>query len=114
MTGLTADSDVWIRRFHPPAAGEPERTPLVCFPHAGRLVPKQTRTPPMVAARPGEWQVLPDTSGVLVVCRQTLLIRAEEIEPVLGPGAGPDGRHRARVAHLTGPRGPPRPRWCPP
>ncbi|MFC7796040.1 thioesterase II family protein [Streptomyces cinereoruber] len=35
MTGLTADSDVWIRRFHPPAAGEPERTPLVCFPHAG-------------------------------------------------------------------------------
>ncbi|MER6100272.1 alpha/beta fold hydrolase [Streptomyces sp. NPDC001728] len=35
MTGLMIDSDVWIRRFHPPAAGEAERTPVVCFPHAG-------------------------------------------------------------------------------
>lgn len=35
MTGLMVDSEVWIRRFHAPAPGEPERTPLVCFPHAG-------------------------------------------------------------------------------
>ncbi len=41
--------------------------------------------------------MLPDTRGVLVVCRQTLLIRAEEIEPVLGPGAGlEEARHRLR------------------
>ncbi|MER7519742.1 alpha/beta fold hydrolase [Streptomyces sp. NPDC126499] len=35
MTGLMVDSDVWIRRFHPSAAGDSERIPLVCFPHAG-------------------------------------------------------------------------------
>ncbi|MFB8413889.1 SRPBCC family protein [Streptomyces albidoflavus] len=78
----------------------PTESVRVCFPHAGRLVHKQTRTPPMVAARTGEWQVLPDTSGVLVVCRQTLLIRAEEIELVLGPGAGPDEARRRLRAEL--------------
>ncbi|MDT9693391.1 alpha/beta fold hydrolase [Streptomyces sp. P9(2023)] len=35
MTGSMVDSDVWIRRYHPPASGGPERIPLVCFPHAG-------------------------------------------------------------------------------
>ncbi|MGC2997817.1 aromatase/cyclase [Streptomyces sp. G35A] len=72
----------------------------VCFPHAGRLVHKQTLTPPMVAARTGEWQVVPDTSGVLVVCRQTVLVRAEEIEPFLGPGADLSGARRFLRAEL--------------
>ncbi|CAL9648597.1 cyclase [Streptomyces sp. DH-12] len=76
----------------------PTESVRVCFPHAGRLVHKQTRTPPMVAARTGEWQVVPDTRGVLVVCHQTVLVRAEEVEPVLGPGAGlPGARRRLRT-----------------
>ncbi|MFJ9891310.1 thioesterase II family protein [Streptomyces sp. NPDC091287] len=35
MTGLTVDSEVWIRRFHASAADGAARVPLVCFPHAG-------------------------------------------------------------------------------
>ncbi|MGW3681165.1 aromatase/cyclase [Streptomyces prasinus] len=76
----------------------PTESVRVCFPHAGRLVHKQTLTPRMVAARTGEWQVVPDTSGVRVVCRQTVLVRAEEVRPVLGPGAGlADARRRLRA-----------------
>ncbi|MGW5618457.1 aromatase/cyclase [Streptomyces sp. NPDC003877] len=83
----------------------PTESVRVCFPHAGRLIHKQTLTVPMVAARTGEWQVLPDTSGVVVVCRQSLLVRPEEIEPVLGPGTDLRAarRHlRTQLGHQAG------------
>lgn len=73
----------------------PTESVRVCFPHAGRLVHKQTRTTPAVAARIGEWQVLPDTRGVLVVCRQTVLVRAEEAGAFPGE-AGTRGRLRGQ------------------
>ncbi|MEV0695858.1 aromatase/cyclase [Streptomyces sp. NPDC050388] len=59
----------------------------VCFPHAGRLVHKQTVTPALVAAHTGEWQVVPDAYGVTVVSQHSVVVRDEAIEQVLGPGA---------------------------
>ncbi|MFF4020798.1 aromatase/cyclase [Streptomyces sp. NPDC001843] len=57
------------------------------FPGAGRLVYKQTRTAPLLAAHTGEWSVDPDESGVQVTARHTVLLREEAVEQVLGPGA---------------------------
>ncbi|MEU8431972.1 aromatase/cyclase [Streptomyces sp. NPDC029216] len=59
----------------------------VCFPHAGRIVHKQTRTPRLIAAHTGEWSVDPDETGVTAIASHQVLLRAEDIEPVLGPGA---------------------------
>ncbi|MFF2197565.1 aromatase/cyclase [Streptomyces sp. NPDC058157] len=59
----------------------------ICLPHAGRIVYKRTRTPRLLAAHTGEWSVDPDESGVTAVASHRVLLRAEDIEPVLGPGA---------------------------
>ncbi|MFB9591280.1 MULTISPECIES: aromatase/cyclase [Streptomyces] len=59
----------------------------VCFPHAGRIVFKQTRTPRLLAAHTGEWAVNPDETGTTAVATHQVLLREEDIEPVLGPGA---------------------------
>ncbi|MFE3590609.1 SRPBCC family protein [Streptomyces niveus] len=60
----------------------------LCFPHAGRIVHTDTATSALVAARTCEWQIVPDTRGVSVVCRQAVVVRDEAVEQVLGPGTG--------------------------
>jgi aromatase len=59
----------------------------MCFPGAGRIVYKQTRTAPLMAAQTGEWSVEPDASGVDVTARHTVLLREDAVERVLGPAA---------------------------
>ncbi|WP_431037369.1 aromatase/cyclase [Streptomyces sp. P6-2-1] len=60
----------------------------VCFPHAGRIVYKQTVTPALMSAHIGEWQVVPDVSGVTVTSHHGVVLREENIPRVLGEGAG--------------------------
>lgn len=60
----------------------------VCFPSAGRIVFKQTRTSPLLAAHTGEWSVEPDESGVNVTVRHNVLLREDGIERTLGEGTG--------------------------
>jgi len=59
----------------------------VCFPHAGRIVYKQTVTPALMAAHTGEWSVVPDESGVTLTSQHTVVLREENIGQVLGEGA---------------------------
>lgn len=59
----------------------------VCFPHAGRIVYKQTATPALMEAHTGEWSVVPDATGVTVLAQHSVVLREEAIEAVLGPGA---------------------------
>ncbi|PRH81133.1 cyclase [Streptomyces solincola] len=59
----------------------------ICFPHAGRIVYKQTVTPALMAAHTGEWSVLPDGDGVRVVSQHRVVLREEAVRRVLGPDA---------------------------
>ncbi|MET9424887.1 aromatase/cyclase [Streptomyces sp. NPDC006540] len=59
----------------------------VCFPHAQRIVYKQTATPLLMSAHTGEWSVVPDETGVTVTSQHSVVLRPENIEPVLGPDA---------------------------
>ncbi|MEW2393903.1 SRPBCC family protein [Streptomyces venezuelae] len=73
----------------------------ICFPHAGRIVHKATVPRPLLAAHCGEWSVLPDESGVTVLCQHHALLREDTIEQVLGPGADLARAHREVHAALT-------------
>lgn len=64
------------------------RAVRLCFPHAGRIVYKETLTPELVAAHSGEWSLLPDASGVTVVAAHQVMLRQEAVFPVLGAGTG--------------------------
>ncbi|MFJ6294763.1 aromatase/cyclase [Streptomyces griseoviridis] len=59
----------------------------VCFPHAGRIVYKQTVTPALMSAHIGEWQVVPDVSGLTVTSHHSVILREENIRQVLGENA---------------------------
>ncbi|MFC8920269.1 aromatase/cyclase [Streptomyces sp. NPDC057116] len=59
----------------------------ICFPHAGRIVYKQTATPALMDAHTGEWTVTPDETGVTVTSQHSVVLREENIEHVLGDGA---------------------------
>ncbi|MFB8392614.1 aromatase/cyclase [Streptomyces yangpuensis] len=59
----------------------------VCFPHAGRIVYKQTTPPALLSAHAGEWSVTPDATGVTVVSHHRVLLREEAVPQVLGPDA---------------------------
>ncbi|WP_331723528.1 aromatase/cyclase (plasmid) [Streptomyces sp. NBC_00868] len=59
----------------------------ICFPHAYRIVYKQTATPRLLAAHTGEWSLFPDETGVTAVSRHSVLLREEAIAEVLGPDA---------------------------
>ncbi|MFD6432632.1 SRPBCC family protein [Streptomyces venezuelae] len=76
----------------------------ICFPHAGRIVHKATVPRPLLAAHCGEWSVLPDESGVTVLCQHHVLLREDTIGQVLGPGADLAQAHRrvrAALSHET-------------
>ncbi|MFE1948854.1 aromatase/cyclase [Streptomyces sp. NPDC059524] len=59
----------------------------VCFPHAGRIVYKQTATPLLMSAHTGEWSVVPDETGVTVSSQHSVVLREENITRVLGEDA---------------------------
>ncbi|MGP4012667.1 aromatase/cyclase [Streptomyces sp. 4N124] len=71
----------------------------VCFPHAGRIVYKQTVTPALMTAHTGEWSVVPDETGVTITSQHSVVLREEAVEPVLGAGATvADARRYVREA----------------
>ncbi|MFF6918404.1 SRPBCC family protein [Streptomyces sp. NPDC012466] len=63
------------------------RSVRVCFPHAGRIVYKQTATPLLMSAHTGEWSVVPDETGVTVFAQHSVVLREENIARVLGEDA---------------------------
>ncbi|MFE0810128.1 SRPBCC family protein [Streptomyces sp. NPDC058848] len=72
-------------------------TVRLCLPHAGRIVFKDTAPPGPIAAHSGEWSLVPDESGLTVVCAHRVLLREEAVEPALGAGALPvDARRHVR------------------
>ncbi|WP_030205650.1 aromatase/cyclase [Streptomyces sp. NRRL S-87] len=58
----------------------------ICFPAAQRIVYKQTRTSPLLAAHAGEWAIEPDETGVNLTARHHVLLDQDSIERVLGEG----------------------------
>ncbi|MEX1656975.1 SRPBCC family protein [Streptomyces pseudovenezuelae] len=74
------------------------RAVRICFPHAGRIVYKQTTTLPLLAAHLGEWSVVPDGTGTTITSKQTVALREEDITTVLGRGADVgDARRHVRA-----------------
>lgn len=70
----------------------------VCFPHAGRIVHKDTATRKLVAAHCGEWSLVPDERGVTVVSQHHVVLREKDIARTLGTGATlEDARHHVRA-----------------
>ncbi|MFJ3421984.1 cyclase [Streptomyces sp. NPDC086082] len=71
----------------------------ICFPHAGRIVHKQTTLAPLLAAHTGEWSLTEDEHGATLTSRQTLVLCEEDIPAVLGEGATlADARRQVRAA----------------
>ncbi|MCX5096763.1 SRPBCC family protein [Streptomyces sp. NBC_00365] len=58
----------------------------ICFPHAGRIVYKETVPAAPLAAHVGEWSVVPDETGVSVSVQHRVVLREEN------SAAGPGGR----------------------
>ncbi|MFB7248835.1 cyclase [Streptomyces populi] len=58
----------------------------ICFPHAGRIVYKETTPAAALAAHVGEWSVVPDETGVSVSVQHRVVLREET------GAAGPDRR----------------------
>lgn len=70
------------------------------FPHAGRIVHKQTRCTggnPLPRAHVGEWSVEPDETGVTVVARHHVLLDQEAVRRTFGEGPDATGAARQRV-----------------
>ncbi|MEV6583008.1 aromatase/cyclase [Streptomyces sp. NPDC051582] len=59
----------------------------VCFPEAGRIVYKQTRTPALMSAHTGVWTVTGGAYGSTVTSRHGVVLREEAIAGVLGASA---------------------------
>ncbi|MFE2551145.1 aromatase/cyclase [Streptomyces sp. NPDC059355] len=59
----------------------------VCFPAAGRIVYKQTRTPALMSAHTGVWTVTGGAYGSTVTSRHGVVLREEAVTGVLGASA---------------------------
>ncbi|MCO6704601.1 aromatase/cyclase [Streptomyces sp. CHA1] len=59
----------------------------ICFPHAGRIVYKQTVTPPLLEAHTGEWSVRSDAAGTIATAQHSVVLCEEAVPRVLGPCA---------------------------
>ncbi|WP_406117820.1 aromatase/cyclase [Streptomyces sp. NBC_00989] len=71
----------------------------ICFPHAGRIVHKQTTPSPLLTAHTGEWSLTEDERGATLTSRQTVVLCEEDIPAVLGDGASlADARRQVRAA----------------
>ncbi|MFZ3597747.1 aromatase/cyclase [Streptomyces sp. BH104] len=71
----------------PDGAGHTTESVRICFPHAGRIVYKQTATAPLMAAHTGEWTVVPGERGVTVTAHHQILLDEDAITRELGPHA---------------------------
>ncbi|MBM7170152.1 aromatase/cyclase [Streptomyces sp. G44] len=72
----------------------------LCFPHAGRIVYKETAPAAPVAAHTGEWSVLPGEHGVRVVAQHRVLLDADAVRALPGSGVyalGPASRAPSRA-----------------
>ncbi|MFE6286045.1 SRPBCC family protein [Streptomyces sp. NPDC057877] len=56
----------------------------LCFPHAGRIVFKQTTPWAPLAAHTGEWSIIPDENGVTVTCQQSVVLREDPLTAAPG------------------------------
>ncbi|WP_331729004.1 aromatase/cyclase (plasmid) [Streptomyces sp. NBC_00028] len=71
----------------------------ICFPHAERIVYKQTVPLPLLEAHTGEWSVVPDERGVTVTAQHNVVLSEEQIADVLGQQATlADARRHVREA----------------
>ncbi|WP_438486760.1 aromatase/cyclase [Streptomyces sp. S186] len=71
----------------------------VCFPHARRIVYKQTTTPALMTAHTGEWSISTDETGTTVTSQHSVLLRESAVPAVLGADAGlPEARAYVREA----------------
>ncbi|MEV7347027.1 aromatase/cyclase [Streptomyces sp. NPDC093544] len=59
----------------------------ICFPHAERIIYKETATPTLLESHTGEWSVVPDERGVTVTAQHTVVLREESIAAELGEHA---------------------------
>ncbi|MFB6808310.1 aromatase/cyclase [Streptomyces sp. NPDC056387] len=59
----------------------------VCFPAAGRIVYKQTRTPALMSAHTGVWTVTGGAYGSTVTSQHGVVLREEAVQQVLGATA---------------------------
>ncbi|MFE9454470.1 SRPBCC family protein [Streptomyces sp. NPDC006739] len=74
------------------------RAVRLCFPSAGRIVHKDVVPPELLLGHTGEWSLVPDETGVTVVCSHAVMLRQEAVEPLLGAGATlADARHEVRA-----------------
>ncbi|MEV8321471.1 aromatase/cyclase [Streptomyces sp. NPDC059900] len=87
----------------PDGAVHPGASVRLCFPHAGRIVFKQTVPSGPVAAHTGEWSVLPDEYGVRVIAQHTVLL---DESALLLDGAAPWAALRASERSGAGPVSP--------
>ncbi|MFJ5712874.1 SRPBCC family protein [Streptomyces sp. NPDC093105] len=71
---------------HTEAGPRTFRSVRICFPHAGRIVYKQTPDRPLPTTHIGEWVVLPDETGVTVLAEHHVLLDEADIAAVLGEG----------------------------
>ncbi|MFE2889661.1 aromatase/cyclase [Streptomyces sp. NPDC059272] len=73
----------------------------ICFPHAGRIVHKQTTPAPLLAAHTGEWSLTEDERGATLTSRQTVVLCEEDIPALLGEGSDLADARRQVHAALT-------------
>ncbi len=73
----------------------------ICFPHAGRIVYKQTVPPALMASHTGEWSVEPDESGVTVTALHHVVLDEAALGRVSGDAADV-ARARRRVREDLG------------
>ncbi|MDN0197924.1 SRPBCC family protein [Streptomyces sp. S.PNR 29] len=79
-------------------ASDTVRSVRVCFPHAGRIVHKDTVPRKLIAAHCGEFSLVPDATGLTVLSQHHVVLREKDIEQVLGAGATvQDARRRVRA-----------------
>jgi aromatase len=66
----------------------------ICFPHAERIIHKQTTPPALLRAHTGEWSVVPEERGVTVIAQHTVVLREENIAAELGEQASVEHARR--------------------
>ncbi|GGV66854.1 hypothetical protein GCM10010277_74990 [Streptomyces longisporoflavus] len=87
----------------PDAAVRTEGSVRLCFPHAGRIVFKQTLPSAPVAAHTGEWSVLPDEYGVRVIAQHTVLLDEGAVQAALLASEKAAARARGKLAATAKP-----------
>lgn len=92
----------------PDGAAGTEGSVRLCFPHAGRIVFKQTLPSAPVAAHAGEWSVLPDEYGVRVIAQHTVLLDEGAVRAALSAPGKPAARGQLAASGkpLSGPASP--------